>query len=136
MPAASLDAYSNYEPWKSFQTIVAIQDGDIPVLPKCAKPEISIVDGKVKITCATEGAEFVTKLTVGDTNNYYDSEFALSNKIMISAYATKEGYDNSDVTTTEITFSGDPVKVGDMNQDGKLTITDVINLMDVILTNP
>ena len=119
----------------NFQTKVAIDGGDNPI-PKCAKPEINIVDGKVTFSCETEGVEYVSEVTVNDTKNQYSSEIKLSQKYIISVYATKAGYENSDVTTTEITFSGDPVKIGDMNKDGKLTVTDVVQLVDAIMTTP
>ena len=46
----------------------------------------------------------------------------------VSVYATKEGYENSDVATKEIqpTF-------GDVDGNGKVDATDVTRLIDILL---
>lgn len=72
---------------------------------------------------------------VTDAKKYYDSEFTLSQKYKISVYATKAGYDNSDVTIREIEIKGDnkPIVVGDVDGDGKVNVADHVKLSDIIM---
>ena len=135
VPAASLNNYMNTEPWKYFQSKVAIGDGEIPETPKCAKPEISFVNGKVSFSCATEGVEYISEVTLADTHKYYDSEIQLSQKYKVSVYATKTNYINSDVTTREIiiTGNGKAIVVGDVDGDGKVNVADHVKLSDIIM---
>ena len=135
VPAASLNSYMNTDPWKKFQSKVAISNGEIPETPKCAKPEISFVNGKVSFSCATEGVEYISEVTLADTHKYYDSEIQLSQKYKVSVYATKTNYINSDVTTREIEIKGDnkPIVVGDVDGDGKVNVADHVKLSDIIM---
>lgn len=135
VPAASLNSYMNTDPWKKFQSKVAISNGEIPETPKCAKPEISFVNGKVSFSCATEGVEYISEVTLADTHKYYDSEILLSQKYKVSVYATKTNYINSDVTTREIiiTGNGKAIVVGDVDGDGKVNVADHVKLSDIIM---
>jgi len=113
------------------------EGGNNPVLPKCAKPEISILDGKVKFNCTTEGVKFHYTISNPDVKSGVTSqEVSMTQKYSISVYATKDGYEDSEVTTAELVPSCELVRTGDTNGDGNITVTDVINLMDVILTTP
>jgi hypothetical protein len=135
VPSISIDAYRNNEPWKSFKSLVAINDGDIPETPKCAKPEISFENGRVKFTCETEGVEYISEVKLADEHKYYDAEIQLSQTYKVSVYATKAGYDNSDVTTREIVIKGDnkAIVVGDVDGDGKVNVADHVKLSDIIM---
>lgn len=134
VPKGKVDAYKATDGWKNFKTIVELNSDDIPATQKCAKPEISYANGKISLSCETEGVDFVSEVTVSDPKKYYDSEFTPSLTCKISVYATKEGYENSDVETREIVIgNGQSSPVGDINKDGNVTITDVINLLDIIL---
>ena len=68
VPAASLNNYKNTEPWKNFQNKVALNSGDITETPKCAMPEISYENGRVKFTCETEGVEYISDVVLADTH--------------------------------------------------------------------
>lgn len=131
VPAASIEAYKASEPWKNFKEIVAI-DGSAPGTEKCATPTITYKDGKLSFSCDTEGVEYVTSVECLDNKTFYDNEIQLSGKFRVSVYATKSGYDNSDVATAEIDVRG---LKGDVNGDGKVTITDAVEVMDIILNN-
>ena len=135
VPAASLNNYMNTDPWKKFQSKVAISNGEIPETPKCAKPEISFVNGKVSFSCATEGVEYISEVTLADTHKYYDSEIQLSQKYKVRVYATKANYINSDVTTREIVITGNgkAIVVGDVDGDGKVNAADHVKLSDIIM---
>jgi hypothetical protein len=46
---------------------------------------------------ATEGVEFISEITDNDIKKYYEATVTLTVTYNISVYATKTGYDNSDV---------------------------------------
>ena len=106
VPAEALNAYKETAPWIGFKTIISI-DGTIPEIKKCATPTISHVNGKLKFSCETEGVEYVSEVTVADAKKYYSSEVNLTATYNVSVYATKQGYENSDVATTTICWIND-----------------------------
>lgn len=104
VPTASIDKYKSTEPWSSFKTIVGL-DGttpEEPVTPKCEKPTISYQNGKLSFTCVTEGVDFISEITDTDIKNYYTKEVDLTVTYLVSVYAIKSGYDNSDVATATL----------------------------------
>lgn len=106
VPAASIEAYRSTEPWSQFKAIETLDDGDIPETKKCATPEISYSNGKLDFTCETEGVEFVSEVIVEDAKKYYDASVTLSQTYNVTVYATKAGYENSDVATASLCWIG------------------------------
>ena len=100
VPAASINVYKTAEPWKNFKSIVAIDGGS--EMTKCAAPTISYKDGKLSLACETEGAEYVTDITDTDIKKHYDATISLTATYNISVYATKSGYENSDIATATL----------------------------------
>ena len=49
--------------------------------------------------------------------------------IIVSVYASKDGYDDSDTTTMEFKVASSQ---GDVNGDGEVNITDVTYVIDII----
>ena len=98
VPANSLNAYKTTAPWSSFGKIVSL-DGSGTETKKCATPTISYGGKKLTFNCETEGAEYVYEIKDADIKKGYDSEVSLSATYEISVYATKAGYENSDIAT-------------------------------------
>lgn len=135
VPATAVNAYKGTAPWSNFGEIVAI-DGDVPGIetPKCATPTIAYAGGKLTFDCATEGVEYVSEITVADAKKYYDAEVPLLGVYHVTAYATKTGYDNSDVATADFVIKGSAVTlVGDVNNDGQVDAADITSLIDILL---
>lgn len=101
VPAESVDAYKAADPWKKFKSIEAMDD-PIPEIQKCEKPTISYENGKLIYHCETEGATCQSTITNADINSYSGNEVQLAVTYNISVYATKAGYDNSDVATATL----------------------------------
>ena len=99
VPSASIDAYKAADPWKNFKSIVAINGG---TTSKCEKPTISYENGQLKMSCATEGVEYVTDITDADIKKHYDATISLTATYNISVYATNSGYDNSETATATL----------------------------------
>ena len=137
VPAGSKEGYTAATYWKDFKEIVEI--------PKCEAPVISFASPTVTCTSATEGAKFhyvidANNSSEGDTND--DGSFSISALYTITVYAYKDGYDNSDPTTISLdlvtgamTINGEAQAStkGDINHDGKVNISDVTTLVDIIL---
>ncbi len=132
VPANSVSLYQQTSPWSEFKSIVAIS-GETPEVKKCANPTITYTDGKLVFDCETEGVEFISDITSEDFKKSYDSEVSLTTKYIVTVYAIKTGYDNSDVVTGEITIGGGTGIKGDVNEDGAVDVEDVVNVVNIIL---
>ena len=130
VPEASISAYKAAEPWKNFKNIVAL-NGTTPEPQKCATPTISYMDGEIVFGCATEDVEYVSEIKASDANKYYDQKIVLTNKYIVSVYATKAGYEDSEVVTAEISIEGSGLK-GDVNGDGEVGIGDIITITNIM----
>lgn len=104
VPDAGKDAYLAHDIWKLFNKIQTLSGEDIET-PKCATPSISYGGKKLTFGCATEGGEYVYTIKDADVKTGYDSEVSLAATYEISVYATKTGYDNSDVATATLVWN-------------------------------
>ena len=75
---------------------------DPPTPEKCATPAISYTNGKLTFSSETEGAECVATISDTDIKTYYGNEIPLTATYVITVYATKEGYDNSETATATL----------------------------------
>ena len=129
VPEASVAAYKAAEPWSGFGTIKKI-----PVTPKCATPTISYVDGKLAFDCETEGVEYVSSITPPSAFNSSSKTVSMPTTYKVTVYATKDGYDNSDVATMEIEVGGTSSGIrGDVNLDNEIGMPDVMFIVNYIL---
>ena len=101
VPTTSIDAYKAKEPWKNFKSIVGL-DGTITEPQKCATPTISYQNGQITFYCETENVQFSSSITDTDINSYSTPTIQLGVTYNVSVYATKSGYDNSDVATATL----------------------------------
>ena len=135
VPIGSKDIYQNTDYWKDFANIEEgdpIGSGETPEIPKCATPSIVMENGKLKFSCETEGVRYVYQATPVNTTTYDEEEGLLLPSIyMVVFYAAKDGYLNSETVTQEIDVRG--IK-GDIDEDGKVNISDVTALIDKLLS--
>ena len=94
VPDASIESYKAEAPWSGFGKIIGLSD--IPELEKCATPFVTYTEGKLSLSCQTEGAEFVTKIASEDINTFNSAEIELSATYNIEVFAMKANYENSD----------------------------------------
>ena len=115
VPAASIDNYKARSPWSSFGKIVALsgEEPELPEVEKCAAPVVTFADGRLKFSCETEGAEFITNVVAEDAKKYYDAEIELSATYNIEVYATKSGNENSDTVSVVLVW----VENGEVNEE-------------------
>ena len=95
---------------------------------KCATPTITNNNGTLSFACETAGAVCHYEITrAGEGNSVTLSSTA---DYVVSVWAAKTGYQDSDVATTTITM-----KQGDVNADGNVSITDAVTVVNIILNN-
>ena len=134
VPKGKKQAYQNTSSWNQFPTILEI-DGENTgggEGNKCATPTISFVNGELEFSCETEGVEYEYEVTVADAKKDKGNKVSLTGVYKVSVYATKEGYENSDVATLEFTMSDTGLK-GDVNGDGVVDVSDYIGVANLIL---
>lgn len=126
VPGVSISEYTNTAPWSAFGGIVEISN-ETP--EKCATPIITYANGQVHFACETEDVAFVPTVTCTPTQLQDGNVLDIGGTFTVSVYATKEGYVNSDIATKTITIN----KLGDIDGDGQLSVTDVTSLVNAIL---
>lgn len=129
VPCASRDAYKTTIPWNVFKSYLVLSSTDTQESTKCSKPKISIVDGKVTFDCETSYVTYHWSISSpsGTNGNSYNMSMGLL-PITIYVYATKDGYQNSEVATYK--FSG---LVGDVDGDGLVNVADHVKLSEIIM---
>ena len=106
-------------------------DGTSPETKKCATPTIKYIGGKLLFECETEGVVFVYRIaTPANTINQTGNNVDMPHTNIVSVYAKKEGYQNSDVATEDIDVCG---LKGDVDGDGKVDVSDVVGTANIIL---
>ena len=128
VPSASIDSYRAKEPWKNFGNIVGLNGEECPDSQKCATPTITFVDGELVFSCETEGVDYVSEVTSKEMKKYYESRVKIGGTYKVTVYATKAGWENSDVATLEFTLgAGD--EVCDVNKDGVVDVADIATII-------
>ena len=104
VPKGTIDKYKATDGWKDFVFIEEENGsgGDTPTTQKCEKPTISYENGKLTFSSATDGAVCQYSITDTDIKAGSGNEVQLGVTYNISVYATKSGYDNSDVATATL----------------------------------
>lgn len=113
IPIGTKDRYFEVEGWKNFFNIQEMDVNDMwdgkgepstgdETKEKCEKPIIRYTNGKLLFESATEGAICQSAITDSDIASYSGNEIQLSATYNISVYASKEGFDNSDVVTATL----------------------------------
>lgn len=103
VPKGAKANYESADIWKNFWNIVEYSDDGTEVeTKKCARPTISYQNGKLMFDCATEGATCQSTITDSDISSYSVNEVQLGVTYNIRVYATKPGYENSEVATATL----------------------------------
>ena len=101
VPDASTNSYHESDPWSEFGTIKGLSGEELKV-NKCETPTIAYTDGELQFSCATEGAEYVSRISDEDIKEYNDSKVKLNVTYNISVYAMVAGHENSDAATATL----------------------------------
>ena len=142
-----LDDFKATEPWSRFGSIVVLDGEEPPVIEvkKCAIPTIAYIAGKIVFDCETEGVEYVYEIKDADVKKAIGKEVMLTPSYQVCAYATKAGYDDSDIATATIRWrDGHPLFEGfssvvvnqqeasDTNGDTTVDVADIATIIDAM----
>ncbi len=131
IPEASANSYLTTSPWNEFTSFKTLSGKEIQKL-RCANPSITMENGKLKFSCETEGVKYVYQAQPLNDSSYDDVEgLSLPSGFCVTVYATKDGYQNSETITKNVKTSIG--ETGDVNGDGKVTITDATKVVSIIL---
>ena len=99
---------------------------------KCAKPEIHYANGELSFSCETEGVEYVYSYSAPAVSvpETVGGKVNLPMTYTVTVFARKEGMEDSETVTQEINAAG--VR-GDVDGDGKVTVTDAVSVVNIIL---
>jgi len=127
VPGVSVNGYKTTTPWSEFGNVVPIES--MEPNDKCETPTIDFTDGKMSFSCETEDVEYVCNFEF-ETDG---TDISLPATVKISVYATKDGYEPSDVLTQVIDPRIIIGKLGDVNGDGEVGMPDVMYIIQYIL---
>jgi len=107
VPTGKKEAYKATGGWKNFMFIeegTGGGSGDVPTptVETCAKPTISYSKGKLTFSSETEGAVCYSSITDADITSYSSNEVELGVTYIISVYAAKTGWYNSETATATL----------------------------------
>ena len=131
VPSESLNNYKSTEPWKNFESIVSLDNSDTQGGQKCSTPTISFSDGVIFFSSETPDVRYrwvISPLCGTNGTAYYNYSKINTQPVTLSVFATKSGYQNSDVATYVF-----PSLVGDVNQDGVVDVADHVKLSEIIM---
>ena len=135
VPYRSLYAYQTTEPWNIFKNYESLSSSDLQASEKCPKPTISLVDGKLIFSCDTPWVTFHWSISSPDGTNgtRYSLDYTpdynhITLPIVLTVFATKSGYQNSDVATYVF-----PNLAGDVDGNGVVNVADHVKLSEIIM---
>ncbi len=102
VPKGTKTLYEQATGWKNFFVIVEEEHSGEIETKKCSKPTISYSYGKLIFNCETDGAICQSTITNSDIATFCKNEVQLGVTYNISVFATKLGYENSEVTTATL----------------------------------
>ena len=103
----------------------------VPVL-KCATPVLRYEGGTVQCSCETEDVYYVYSVVPTSMSGMStDGVINLDIEYKVNVRAVREGYQTSEVASLTLNMSN----VGDYNGDGRMDITDVTRLINLILNS-
>lgn len=82
-------------------------------------------------SCETENVTYTYNVSYAQRGNA--DEVQLTAVLNVTVYASKEGNADSDVATIEIPVNLDVGLKGDVNDDGKIDVEDVVGVVNIIL---
>ena len=142
VPDGCMAVYQAAEQWKDFFFTeegegTEGQGGGAGTNPeddkKCETPTISIDGSTVRFDCKTNGVIFHYTLSSADAkSDLTNSGLEIKNNYVITVYATKEGFADSEVARSEFQVAS-AGKQGDVNGDGQVNVADHVKLTEIII---
>lgn len=100
-------------------------------IPKCEKPVITFINGKLSFSCATPGVDFHWTIKNSNSEDGSGVSSELYPSFTVSVVATKEGYVSSDMETRQFDCNTGGLK-GDVDGNGVVNVADHVKLSAII----
>ncbi len=128
VPLGTKSLYQSTSSWNQFPNIVEMEDnGSGTHEEKCSMPTIEYINGKLTFYCDTEGAVCHYEITDEDVKKGVGNEVELAAAYLISVYATKEAFDDSDKKTAMLYWVNvDPIATGLIEDELKVNTNAVL----------
>lgn len=127
VPDGSIDPYQNVVPWNNYELHTFSSSGP----EKCAPPVITYKNETLSFTSETPDAVFHYVITSADGQKNIGSSLNVSGKLLVRVYASKSGYEDSDIVESEINIMG--IR-GDLTGDGIVNVADHVELSNIIMS--
>lgn len=98
---------------------------------RCAKPDISMKDGKLILSCETEGVEFESQIEPLSTPLIEGTTISLPKLYRVTVYAKKEGLEDSEPGTIDVEMNTG--SKGDVDDDGVVDIADAVRIVNLVV---
>ena len=139
VPDGCMTAYEAADQWKDFffkeegEGTASHGESGEQIVMKCETPTISLVGDKLSFACKTDGATFHYSISHSDVQNgtVTNNDVNLTQTYIISVYATKDGYNDSEVVKS--TFKASNGLPGDVDGNGVVNVADHVKLSDIIM---
>ena len=130
VPDESIELYEGVSPWNNFDVIPFSGSGP----EKCAEPEIIYRDNTIFFSCKTPDVVFHYTVTSEDlVEKMTGAQTPVSAIYKVTAYATKAGFEKSDVVSKSINITTMPT--ADLTGDGFVNAADAVKLVNIIMGN-
>lgn len=106
----------------------------IPETLRCATPTIAFDGTKLVFGCKTEDVEFHYEVKANVSLEGKGKEASVEIPLSISVYASKDEYEDSDVTTKTIQISTSNM-AADANGDGVVDAADIVTITNIIMSD-
>lgn len=139
VPDGCMAVYTDADQWKEFffkeegEGTASQGESGEQIVKKCETPTIGFDGDKLSFACATEGVAFHYTVSHSDVKSGTSSkDVDLAQTYNITVYASKDGYNDSEVAKATIKASNN-VLLGDVDGDGVVNVADHVKLSDIIM---
>ena len=101
VPEASISTYQSTNPWSKFSEFKKLTESDTEI-KKCATPTINYYDGNIAFGCETKDVVYSSTISNTDIKSYNTPTIQLGVTYIINVFASKNGYEDSDVATATL----------------------------------
>jgi hypothetical protein len=137
--STSFGTSSAYRAWEWSYISYSYRYQGFPIRPvrdkniddnKCATPTISLLGRKLHFDCKTEGVTFHYSISAPEISDNTGNDVVVSSIYTINVYASKEGYEDSNIAAKEIDIRG---LKGDADENGIVDIADAVHIVNIVV---